>query len=79
MRAVFEALGVQDVVTKSLGTSNPYNMVRSTIDALTKQNSPRMVAAKRSKKVSDIVSRRGERGAAKASEGEAPAEVAAEQ
>lgn len=59
MRAVFEALGVQDVVTKSLGSSNPYNMVRGTIDALKKQCSPRMVAAKRSKKVSDIVSRRG--------------------
>ena len=60
MRAVFEALGVQDVVTKSLGSSNPYNMVRGTFDALSKQASPRMVAAKRSKKVSDIVSRRGD-------------------
>ena len=59
MRAVFEALGVQDVVTKSLGSSNPYNMVRGTIDALKKQCSPRMIASKRSKKVSDIVSRRG--------------------
>lgn len=60
MRAVFEALGVQDVVTKSIGSSNPYNMVRGTFDALQKQSSPRMIAAKRSKKVSDIVSRRGE-------------------
>ena len=61
MRAVFEALGVQDVVTKSLGTSNAYNMIRGTFDALSKQVSPRMVASRRSKKVSDIVARRGER------------------
>ena len=60
MRAVFEALGVQDVVTKSLGSSNPYNMVRGTFDALKRQNSPRMVAEKSGKKVSDIVSRRGD-------------------
>ncbi|NVJ69436.1 MAG: 30S ribosomal protein S5, partial [Alphaproteobacteria bacterium] len=60
MRAVFEALGVQDVVTKSQGSSNPYNMVRATIDALTKQNSPRQVAAARGKKVADIVARRGD-------------------
>lgn len=64
MRAVFEALGVQDVVTKSLGSSNPYNMVRGTFDALKKQGSPRMIAAKRGKKVSDIVSRRDDREAA---------------
>ncbi|MFC7049930.1 30S ribosomal protein S5 [Emcibacter nanhaiensis] len=64
MRAVFEALGVQDVVSKSTGTSNPYNMVRGTINALTRQMSPRMVASKRSKKVSDIVARRGEKNAA---------------
>jgi len=64
MRAVFEALGVQDVVTKSVGSSNPYNMVRGTFDALKQQSSPRMIAAKRSKKVSEIVSRRGEREAA---------------
>ncbi len=61
MRAVFEALGVQDVVTKSLGSSNPYNMVRGTFDALKNQCSPRTIAAKRSKKVGDIISRRGER------------------
>ncbi|MAU41566.1 MAG: 30S ribosomal protein S5 [Kordiimonas sp.] len=60
MRAVFEALGVQDVVTKSLGTANPYNMVRATFNALTRQVSPRMVASRRGKKVSDIVSRRGD-------------------
>lgn len=60
MRAVFEALGVQDVVTKSQGSSNPYNMVRATFNALTLQNSPRQIAAKRGKKVADIVSRRGD-------------------
>ncbi|MFZ5608398.1 MAG: 30S ribosomal protein S5 [Pseudomonadota bacterium] len=58
MRAVFESLGVQDVVTKSLGSSNPYNMVRATFDALRNQASPKIVAAKRSKKVGDIVARR---------------------
>ena len=61
MRAVFEALGVQDVVSKSTGSSNPYNMIRGTIDALKRQASPRMVAARRNKKVSDIVSRRGDK------------------
>jgi small subunit ribosomal protein S5 len=60
MRAVFEALGVQDVVTKSQGTSNPYNMVRATFDALANQVSPRQVAAKRGRKVADIVARRGD-------------------
>ena len=60
MRAVFEALGVQDVVTKSQGSSNPYNMVRATFDALVNQNSPRQIAAKRGKKVADIVARRGD-------------------
>jgi len=77
MRAVFEALGVQDVVTKSIGSSNPYNMVRATFDALGGQMSPRMVAAKRSKKVSEIVARRttgGNRGnGASAGNGEAAA------
>ena len=58
MRAVFETLGVQDVVAKSLGSSNPYNMVRATIEALKQEDSPRGVAARRGKKVSDIVSRR---------------------
>ncbi|MEM6851806.1 MAG: 30S ribosomal protein S5 [Pseudomonadota bacterium] len=58
MRAVFETLGVQDVVAKSIGTSNPYNMVRATIDALQAQQSPRSIASKRGKKVSDIVARR---------------------
>lgn len=58
MRAVMEVLGVQDVVGKSIGSSNPYNMVRATFDALKTQASPRSVAAKRSLKVQDIVSRR---------------------
>lgn len=58
MRAVFETLGVQDVVAKSLGSSNPYNMVRATIDALKAQTSPRTIAAKRGKKVSEILGSR---------------------
>ena len=58
MRAVFEALGVLDVVAKSQGTQNPYNMIKATFDALEGLNSPRMIAAKRNKKVGDIVSRR---------------------
>ncbi|WP_422376720.1 30S ribosomal protein S5 [Roseibium sp.] len=58
MRAVFETLGVQDVVAKSLGTSNPYNMVRATFNALTKEDSPRSVAARRGLKVSVLQSRR---------------------
>ena len=58
MRAVFETLGVQDVVAKSMGSSNPYNMVRATFDALKREQSPRMVAARRGKKVSEIVGRR---------------------
>lgn len=58
MRAVFEALGVQDVVTKSIGTSNPYNMVKATFDALANLWSPRSVAARRGKKVGEIISRR---------------------
>ena len=60
MRAVFETLGVQDVVAKSLGSQNPYNMVRATFDALTKQQNPKMVAARRGKKVADILPKRGE-------------------
>jgi small subunit ribosomal protein S5 len=58
MRAVFEALGIGDVVAKSLGTSNPHNMVKATFDALNSMMSPRAVAAKRGKKVGDIVGRR---------------------
>src|SRR5690348_17187312 len=58
MRAVFETLGMQDVVAKSIGSSNPYNMVRATFDALKVQDSPRSVAARRSIKVSTLQSRR---------------------
>jgi small subunit ribosomal protein S5 len=58
MRAVFESLGVQDVVAKSVGTSNPYNMIRAAFDGLANSVSPRQVAAKRSKKTSDILGRR---------------------
>jgi small subunit ribosomal protein S5 len=57
-RAVCEMLGIQDVVAKSLGSTNPYNMVRATFDALMRQENPRAVAARRGKKVSDIVARR---------------------
>lgn len=58
MRAVFEALGVQDVVAKSIGTSNAHNMVKATFQALDSCVSPRQIAAKRGKKVGDIVGRR---------------------
>ena len=58
MRAVFDALGMQDVVAKSMGSSNPYNMVRATFDALKHQDSPRSVAAKRNIKVSTLQARR---------------------
>ncbi len=58
MRAVFEALGIGDVVAKSLGSSNPHNMVKATFAALAKVCSPRTIAAKRGKKVSDLVGRR---------------------
>ena len=58
MRAVFETLGVHDVVAKSIGTANPYNMVKATFDALSRLSSPRSVAARRGKKVSDIIGRR---------------------
>ena len=60
MRAVFEMLGINDIVAKSTGTSNPYNMVRATIDALKQQSSPRQVAGKRGKKVGDILGRRND-------------------
>ena len=58
MRAVFETLGIQDVVAKSIGSSNPYNMVRATFDALKHQDSPRSVAARRNLKVSTLQGRR---------------------
>ncbi|HUK58970.1 MAG TPA: 30S ribosomal protein S5 [Stellaceae bacterium] len=58
MRAIFEALGVQDVVAKSVGTSNPHNMVKATFEALGHSTNPRAVAARRGKKVSEILGRR---------------------
>lgn len=58
MRAVFEALGIQDIVAKSTGSSNPYNMVRATFAAFEKLQSPKVTAARRGKKVSDIVGKR---------------------
>jgi small subunit ribosomal protein S5 len=60
MRAVFETLGVQDVVAKSIGSQNPHNMVKATFVALRNSQSPRTVASRRSKKVSEIISRRSE-------------------
>ena len=60
MRAVFEMLGVQDVVAKSTGSQNPYNMIRATLNALTLEASPRMVAQRRGKKVADILPKRDE-------------------
>ena len=58
MRAVFEMVGMQDVVAKSLGSQNPYNMIRATMDGLQKQSSPRSVAQRRGKKVADILPKR---------------------
>lgn len=58
LRAIFEAIGIQDVVAKAIGTNNPYNMVNATFEALKSMESPRAVAARRSKKVSEIVSNR---------------------
>ena len=55
MRAVFEMLGIQDVVAKSIGSQNPYNMIRATIDGLKLEASPRSVAARRGKKVAEIL------------------------
>jgi len=74
MRAVFESLGVADVVTKSVGTSNPYNMIRATFEALKEQTSPRSVAQRRGKKVADLLGR----GGASTAEAEAQAEAITE-
>ena len=74
MRAVFEMLGIQDVVAKSTGSQNPYNMIRATFNGLGREQSPRQVAARRGKKVADILPRReGDAG-----EVAAPAEAVAE-
>jgi len=59
MRAVFESLGVADVVTKSVGTNNPYNMIRATFEALSEQTSPKSVAQRRGKKIVDLLGRGG--------------------
>jgi small subunit ribosomal protein S5 len=58
LRAVFETMGVQDVVAKCIGTSNPHNMIKAAFDALSSVTSPRAIAAKRNKKVGEIVGRR---------------------
>ena len=58
MRAVFDVLGIKDVVAKSTGSSNPYNMVRATVDGLKHQASPRQIASKRGLKVQDVIARR---------------------
>jgi small subunit ribosomal protein S5 len=60
MRAVFEMLGIKDVVAKSTGSQNPYNMIRATLDGLVSSTSPRQVAARRGKKVADILPKRDE-------------------
>src|ERR1700758_1089112 len=74
MRAVLETLGVSDVVGKTLGSSNPYNMVRATFEALKVQSSPRQIAAKRGKKVGDIMNRRADGASATAVAAAADAE-----
>ena len=60
MRAVFEMLGIQDIVAKSTGSPNPYNMIRATVDGLKKETSPRLVAQRRGKKLSELIPRSGE-------------------
>ena len=55
MRAVFETMGIQDIVAKSIGSQNPHNMIKATFAALKMVSSPRMVAAKRGKKVGDLI------------------------
>ncbi len=74
MRAIFETLGMHDFVAKSQGSSNPYNMVRATFDALQREDSPRAVAARRNLKVSSLQARRqaGETEAASEGQGNAP-------
>ena len=68
MRAVFEMLGIKDVVSKSIGSQNPYNMIRATLDGLKKETSPRLVAQRRGKKVADILPKRDDAAAAVAEE-----------
>ena len=70
MRAVFETLGIKDIVAKSVGTSNPHNMIKATFEALQQLNSPRMVATRRGKKVSELFGRRDAAPAAPPAAGE---------
>ena len=56
MRSIFESLGIKDIVAKSNGSSNPHNMIKATFDAFKKSESPKSIASKRSKKISDIIS-----------------------
>ena len=58
MRAVFEALGIQDIVAKSVGTSNPHNMVRATFEALKSASSPKIIAMRRGLKINDITKKK---------------------
>ena len=58
MRSVFEAVGIHDVVAKSLATSNPYNLVKATFNALESINSPKTISLKRGKKIGEIIGRR---------------------
>ncbi|MBM3564893.1 MAG: 30S ribosomal protein S5, partial [Alphaproteobacteria bacterium] len=62
MRAVFETMGIHDIVAKSVGSANPHNMVRATFDALRGASSPRQLASRRGKKVDELTSRRGDVG-----------------
>ncbi len=75
MRAVFEMLGVKDVVSKSIGSQNPYNMIRATLEGLTNMASPRTVAQRRGKKVADIIGAKADAPAEAPAE-DAPAEAA---
>src|SRR3546814_19218636 len=74
MRAVFESLGVADVVTKSVGTSNPYNMIRAPFSALGEQTSPKSVAQRRGKKVAHLLRRGGASAAVRTADAEAVGE-----
>ncbi len=62
MRAIFEVLGIQDIVAKSIGSSNPHNMIKATFSALNHMQAPRSVAQKRGKRVADVVGKRAEKG-----------------
>ena len=59
VRAVCEVLGIKDIVAKSMGTSNPHNMIRATMKALSKQNSPKYISTIRNKKISEVIEKRG--------------------